>query len=394
MKKFLTAVVALVVASLPLLSPSAASAGITHTGPGYWMLSGDGHVYAFGGAADIQPSNTSTSAVHLTPTPTGNGYWVLSSWGGIFTAGDATDLGSPPPLFGAEEFTTMAATPSGHGYWLFTNAGRVFRFGDAQFYGDMSGTTLNGPVLDAVATPSGKGYYMVGSDGGVFSFGDAKFHGSTGGTRLNKPVMSLAPAVDGSGYWLVASDGGIFAFDVPFHGSTGSLKLNKPIRGIVASPTGGGYLMVAADGGVFSFGDVPFYGSLGSNPPAWPVVSIAAVGNPPPPPVYQNVTLLNQSGSGNQSSNSFQFAAGLPATLAWHCGHASDYSAGCNFQVNNYQTGEQLDYTSAGTDQSGTLVLHPDVAGFYYVKVDEFSVNDDTTWSLNVTQQQCVANCP
>jgi hypothetical protein len=88
--------------------------------------------------------------------------------------------------------------------------------------------------------------------------------------------MSMAPDADGDGYWLVASDGGIFAFNAPFFGSTGSLKLNKPISGIVASPTGGGYLMVAQDGGIFSFGDVPFYGSLGSNPPAAPVVSVSA----------------------------------------------------------------------------------------------------------------------
>ena len=36
---------------------------------------------------------------------------------------------------------------------------------------------------------------------------------------------------------------------------------------MVASPTGFGYLMVAFDGGVFAFGDVPFHGSLGGDPP-------------------------------------------------------------------------------------------------------------------------------
>jgi hypothetical protein len=34
-----------------------------------------------------------------------------------------------------------------------------------------------------------------------------------------------------------------------------------------------GYLMVGEDGGAFSFGDVLFFGSLGSRPPATPVVS-------------------------------------------------------------------------------------------------------------------------
>jgi hypothetical protein len=41
---------------------------------------------------------------------------------------------------------------------------------------------------------------------------------------------------------------------------------------------GNGYLMVAEDGGIFSFSDKPFGGSLGGNPPANPIVSVAALG--------------------------------------------------------------------------------------------------------------------
>jgi hypothetical protein len=33
--------------------------------------------------------------------------------------------------------------------------------------------------------------------------------------------------------------------------------------------------MVAEDGGIFAFGNVPFHGSLGANPPAFPVVAVA-----------------------------------------------------------------------------------------------------------------------
>jgi hypothetical protein len=42
------------------------------------------------------------------------------------------------------------------------------------------------------------------------------------------------------------------------------------------SPDGGGYWLAAADGGIFSFGDAQFDGSAGGNPPAAPVVSMAA----------------------------------------------------------------------------------------------------------------------
>ena len=57
----------------------------------------------------------------------------------------------------------------------------------------------------------------------------------------------------------------------------GAVRLNRAINGMVASPTGGGYLMVGADGGAFTFGDVPFHGSLGANPPRWPIMSIAVM---------------------------------------------------------------------------------------------------------------------
>jgi hypothetical protein len=108
----------------------------------------------------------------------------------------------------------------------------------------------------------------------VFSFGDARFHGSMGGSHLNRPIVGLSPTPDNRGYWLVASDGGVFAFDAPFRGSLGNLSLNKPVNGLVAY--GNGYLMVASDGGVFDFADKAFVGSLGANPPAAPIIGIAA----------------------------------------------------------------------------------------------------------------------
>jgi hypothetical protein len=40
---------------------------------------------------------------------------------------------------------------------------------------------------------------------------------------------------------------------------------------------GDGYLMVGEDGGIFTFSTQPFAGSLGANPPALPIVSVAAL---------------------------------------------------------------------------------------------------------------------
>ena len=271
--------------------PSASGGG---AGSGYWMLASDGRVFAFGGAqsfgdpsATIRPAAVfGREAVDLEPTPDLLGYWIVDNIGTVYPFGDASAaLGSAvlsdAQLVAGERVTSLSATRTGNGYWIFTNRGRAIAVGDAQHFGDMSGTPLQGPVLDSIPTPTGLGYYMVASDGGIFSFGDAKFYGSMGGIPLNAPVQSLVPDPDGVGYWLVASDGGVFAFQAGFVGSIPGVlqpgqKLNQPITGMVAF--GNGYLMVAEDGGIFNFSDKPFFGSLGSNPPDRPIVSVAAHG--------------------------------------------------------------------------------------------------------------------
>jgi len=251
---------------------------VHNTAPaGYWMATAAGRVYSFGGVSfygDAVPSFGS-SIVDIEPSPAGRGYNTLDDRGRVSEFGDAEWWGDATVGYtNGERATAISGTPSGDGYWIFTNLGRAIAFGDAEFFGDMSHVRLNGPVLDSIATPSGRGYYMVASDGGVFAFGDAQFFGSMGGVRLNAPVMSLVPDPDGVGYWLVASDGGVFAFQAGFRGSMGATRLNRPVTGMV--PFGDGYLMVGEDGGIFSFSSLPFFGSLGANPPPSPVVSVAA----------------------------------------------------------------------------------------------------------------------
>ncbi len=240
---------------------------------GYWMLGGDGRVYAFGDAS--KSGSAPGFAAAMAARTDGRGYWVVDRAGKVSHFGVAGgDHGGGPALHTGEAVSTISATPSGNGYWLFTDRGRTFAYGDAHFYGDMSAIPLNGPIIASAATPTGHGYYMVGSDGGVFSFGDARFHGSTGNLHLNRPVVGIAPTPDNRGYWLVASDGGVFAFAARFRGSMGSVHLNRAVNGLVAY--GNGYLMVASDGGVFDFSNKAFRGSLAGNPPSAPIVGIAA----------------------------------------------------------------------------------------------------------------------
>jgi hypothetical protein len=59
----------------------------------------------------------------------------------------------------------------------------------------------------------------------------------------------------------------------------GGTRLNKPVTGMVRA--GRGYLMVGEDGGIFDFSGDPdsFKGSLGANPPAKPITSVAVLEN-------------------------------------------------------------------------------------------------------------------
>ena len=260
-------------------TPDAPFAGAVTNMPvtGYWAIGSDGKVYPFGDAVNNgAPTSPSLSIVDIEASPHGTGYWAVDDKGVVTNFGPV-NYGSATDLKAGERVTSISGTPTGAGYWLFTNTGRAIAFGDAnKNIGDVSTLKLNGEILDSAPTPTGNGYYLVGADGGVFALGDAHYQGSMGAIKLNKPVQSIVVDPDGEGYWLVASDGGVFAFKAPFRGSTGSMKLNKPMTGMVAF--GNGYLMVAEDGGVFNYSDKAFSGSLGSNPPANPIVSISALG--------------------------------------------------------------------------------------------------------------------
>ncbi len=254
------------------------------------MLDTEGRIYPFGNAVHHGRAVTGdATAVDLVGHPDGNGYWILSSQGRVDAFGSARNLGQPDAslLAAGETFASLSPSPTGEGYLVFTDLGRVFAFGDATDVGDLVelgiAGQLNGPIVDSVATPDGGGYYMLGSDGGVFAFGNAEFAGSMGGQPLNQPVNGLVPDPDGEGYWLVAGDGGVFAFDADFRGSMGGQPLNGPVVGMVAN--GNGYLMVADDGGIFNFSDGDFAGSLGGQSIPAPITAVAVVtGDPDPAP--------------------------------------------------------------------------------------------------------------
>ncbi len=257
-------------------SATLAGGQVVQFATGYWTVTADGAVTAFG-----VPSYGSAASFHLNnpivgmaSTPDGKGYWLVASDGGVFAFGDAHFYGSTGALCLNKPMVGVTSTPDGKGYWLVASDGGVFAFGDAHFYGSTGAMTLNKPVVGMAVAPGGRGYWLVASDGGIFSFGDAVFHGSTGSMTLNKPVVGMAADPVTGGYWLVASDGGVFSFDAAFHGSAGGRQLNEPIVGMAATPDGLGYHFVASDGGIFSFGDAVFHGSATGS--TSPIVGMAA----------------------------------------------------------------------------------------------------------------------
>jgi len=187
--------------------------------------------------------------VDIARTPAGRGYWLLAGDGGVFAYGDAHFYGSTGNLRLVRPAVQMASTRSGHGYWFVASDGGVFAFGDAHFYGSMGGRFLAAPVVGILPTSTGRGYWLVASDGGVFAFGDARFRGSLANVHLVAPIVAATPTVTNRGYWLVGVDGGVFSFgDAHYLGRT----RHSPID-IASLPDGAGYATVSLSGLVETF---------------------------------------------------------------------------------------------------------------------------------------------
>ena len=303
-----------VVGGVAAASPGAANpAPRSLPAPGYWLVGGDGGVFAFnapfegsgapgagspglcpfafGPTINISAASLANSGnvvsnlncVGIAGSSASSGYWIAnfsslpSGFGSAATPGQLGCSGLNGAFGG---WSGIAASPSGRGFFLVSENGGVLGCGDATPLGGVANLPVAGSIAGIAATPDGKGYWLVGTDGGVFAFGDAGFFGSMGGKALNAPIAGIAATPDGKGYWLVGSDGGVFSFgSATFFGSMGGRTLNREITGIAANPHGPGYWLVAADGGVFAFGGAPFEGSLGGTRLNEPIVGIAATAN-------------------------------------------------------------------------------------------------------------------
>ena len=241
-------------------------APVDGTVPGYWTVTTNGVVQAFGNAQHVGDRAGSVSApvVGLAGTPSRAGYWLAGRDGRVYTFGDARRLGDARDMQLGVDVVGIAATADGRGYWLATEDGGVISFGRARVLGSLANRALSSPVTGITASPSGLGFWLVTADGAVHPFGDAPAYGDARARSLVSPIIGLVRTASGGGYWLLSRRGGLLAYgDATDHGSIPALGLcdPQPAAGLVPSASGAGYVIAQGDGTVVGFGDARSLGN-------------------------------------------------------------------------------------------------------------------------------------
>ena len=108
--------------------------------------------------------------VGLTPTADGHGYWLVAGDGGVFAFGSARFEGSAVGTMLHAPVVGIAATPDGGGYWLVASDGGVFSYGDAPFLGC---AVASGQRFSGIVAWDRSSYSLVTPDGRAVHFGGA-----------------------------------------------------------------------------------------------------------------------------------------------------------------------------------------------------------------------------
>jgi hypothetical protein len=83
----------------------------------------------------------------------GGGYWLVAGDGGLFAFGGAGFFGSMGGRTLARPVVGLTPTSTGQGYWEVATDGGIFAFGDAPFQGSMGGVALHAPMVAVAAPP-------------------------------------------------------------------------------------------------------------------------------------------------------------------------------------------------------------------------------------------------
>ncbi len=144
---------------------------------GYYVLSADGDVLAYGGAPDYgSPRWTWDAARDIAVMPDGLGYVVLDAWGGLHKYGSArsgTMGGLTGPYWpGWNIARSIVVTPSGGGLALLDGWGGIHNRGDAR---PATGAAYwpRWDIARSLALAPGGGYYVLDGWGGLHAAGGA-----------------------------------------------------------------------------------------------------------------------------------------------------------------------------------------------------------------------------
>ena len=77
----------------------------------------------------------------------GPGYWIVTSTGLVYAYGGASNYGGMIGRHLDKAIVGIASSPDGKGYWLFGADGGVFAFGDAAFYGSQGALGTSSPIV-------------------------------------------------------------------------------------------------------------------------------------------------------------------------------------------------------------------------------------------------------
>lgn len=142
------------------------------------------------GVAAATGNSLSTQA----QVPQGNGYWLVTKDGAVYAYGGATYYGGADGMTLVAPIVGIVATPDGKGYWLIGADGGVFSYGDAQFYGNpyTAGVQPNSAVVGAAGVP-GATSTQVGPTGPTGAIGPVGLLGPMGPTGATGPVGAPGP---------------------------------------------------------------------------------------------------------------------------------------------------------------------------------------------------------
>lgn len=221
---------------------------LTSSGNGYWVLRSDGAVTCYGNASyfgspkDLGIGSTGgTDGLggrwqFIAPTPSNQGYWCVSIDGRVRAFGDATDVGSTLAGFSYSSSTYISggySLKSGMGFYATNTNGTVYAVGDATHFGNWTGT-LTDSLVTAVPTMTGDGYWLMDGGGEIQAKGAAQHFGQEYQPNIDgnpgEIFDQLFATASDDGYWILRGIGNIYPFGdaqffgSPIPGSTGQLR--------------------------------------------------------------------------------------------------------------------------------------------------------------------------